>query len=146
MAVTRAGYLAFIRQTMGINTTVLPDNSPDIDTSLALAQEIVNPVIDCVSPRIFDWATYNLAGDYLINIAQDQSGQTFFADLRKEWNINGFVGGVVQNTYDETTGESMAMPEFIKDLTFSDLQNLKTPYGRQYLAIAQKWGTNWGLS
>lgn len=144
--VTRDGFLAFIRDIMGIDSIVLPDNSPYIDLSLDLAKEIVNPVINEVSTLIFDQATYNLAGDTLINIAQDQTGQTYFADVRKTWNINGFVAGVVQSAGDESTNESLSVPDFVKGLTLSDLQNLKTPYGRQYLAYAMRWGTNWGLS
>jgi hypothetical protein len=32
-------------------------------------------------------------------------------------------------------------------LTLAQLQNLKTPYGREYLALAQSYGPNvWGLS
>lgn len=146
MAVSLGGYILFIRDQMGINDTVLPTDSPSIETSLAIAKEIVNEVINAVSPLIFELATYNLAGDTLINIAQDQSGQTFFADLRERWNINGFVGGVVQETHDETTGQTMLLPDFMKNLTMADLQTLKTPYGRQYMAFAQRWGTNWGLS
>ena len=34
----------------------------------------------------------------------------------------------------------------MKDFTLANLQNLKTPYGRQYLAWAQAYGPLWGLS
>lgn len=146
MSVTRDGYLDFIRNIMGISTTYLPDDSDYIDLSLAIAQEIVNEWINTVSSLIFDQATYNLAGDTLINIAQDQPGETFFYDLREKWGINSFVPGVIESSHDETTGQSMLVPEFMKELTLGQLQNLKTPYGRQYLAYAQTIGTNWGLS
>ena len=63
---------------------------------------------------------------------------TYFADLRKLFKINSFVAGVIESSHDATTGQSFAVSDAMKDLTFSDLQLLKTPWGRAYLAIAQK--------
>jgi hypothetical protein len=40
----------------------------------------------------------------------------------------------------------MATPDFVKTLTLANLQQLKTPWGRQYLAYAQSAGPLWGLS
>jgi hypothetical protein len=37
-------------------------------------------------------------------------------------------------------------PEAMKTFTLANLQNLKTPWGREYLAIAQRAGTTWGLT
>lgn len=72
---------------------------------------------------------------------------TFFADLRAKWNVNAISTGVVSETHDESTGSSFVVPEQFKDLTLTDLQNLKTPYGRAYMAFAQKYGqTLWGLT
>lgn len=143
---TLAGFILFIRGVMGITTAQLPDNSTYITDAYTLAQEIVSPDIGLVSPVSFKLATYNLGGDYLINYTPDQSGQTVFADARKKYNTYGFVGGVIQSTGDEGTSESMAMADFIKNLSMSDLQNLKTPYGRTYMAIAMRFGSLWGIS
>lgn len=145
MAVSLGGYLAFIRDVMGIDEAYLPDDSPFIPLTLDYAQAIVNEVLS-IAPLIFELATYNLAGDYLINITPDQTGETFFSDTRKKWNINSFVAGPVASSHDETTGQTLLTPEFLKTLSMADLQTLKTPYGRQYMAFAQRWGTNWGVS
>jgi len=139
-------FKAFIRNIMQINTTVLPDNSPYIEMSLEVAVEIVNPAIAQASTVLFDQALNNLSGDYLLNWAQDQTGQTFFADVRRSLNIGGFVGGVISASADVSTSETMVTPEFMKGLTMANLQNLKTPYGRQYMAIAQAYGPVWGLT
>ena len=90
------------------------------------------------------------------NYAQDLPGAAtvqgsdpplpFFAYARKTWNIFGFVSGVVQSTGDESTNVSLVVQEAAKDFTLSDLQNLKTPYGRRYLSMAQQYGTIWGIS
>ncbi len=143
----RIDYLLFIRNTMGISTTVLPDNSTDIDTSLSVALEICdNYYLPTVSSIIYNLAVYNLAGSNLIEFATDQPGQTYFADLRKTWDITGFVGGIISASNDESTGQTLLTPEFLKTLQISDLQYLKNPYGRQYLAYAQRIAYNWGIS
>lgn len=155
---TLAGFLVFIRSVMGINTTVLPDNSAAITYAYNVALMTVNPQLGlglCPTPpglwNIYAIAVYNLAGDLLINYAPDQEGQTYFATLRGPppagYGIYNFVAGVIESAHDETTGDSVAVPDSLKALTLSDLQRLKTPWGRRYLEIAQDFGPNlWGLS
>lgn len=148
---TVAGFLTFIRNTMGISTTVLPDGSDVIATAFQVAVEIVSVLLNVASPIMYTLAVYNLAGDNLINYAQDLPGAAvvpgsgdpglpFFAWTRKQWDVNGFVSGVISGAHDETTGSTLVVQDAAKNFTLSDLQNLKTPYGRQYLAIAQRYG------
>jgi hypothetical protein len=85
-----------------------------------------------------------LATDNLINFAQDQAGQCYFVDLRASFKINSFVPGVITESHDESTGQSLLNPEFMKNMTMSNLQMLKTPYGRNYMGLAQSYGTLWG--
>ena len=142
-----ASYVWFIRNVMGIDTIVLPDDSPIIAYTLEIAVTTVNQVLACVVPPLYEQALNNLAGDFLINWAQDQTGQTFFADLRKAYSINNFAAGVVQSTSDEGTSVGLLVPEWAKNLTIANLGNLKTPFGRTYLGIAQAYGsTIWGLT
>jgi hypothetical protein len=100
----------------------------------------VNTFISSVSPILYVQAVYNLATDILFNIAQDTAQSTYFTDARTKWNIYGFVAGVVNTASDNGTGDSLVVPDSLSQLTLADLQNLKTPWGRAYLAIAQKWG------
>ena len=58
----------------------------------------------------------------------------------------GIRAGVISASNDESTGESVLNPEFMKTLTLGNLQNLKTPWGRQYLAFAMDFGETWGIS
>lgn len=168
---TLAGFTTFVRDVMGISTAVLPDNSPVISMALAVAMAIANPALQVVSlpttdsagvaissgTSIYTLAVYNLAGDNLINYAQDAAGAPpvdgsvpptpYFAYVRKQWNINGFVSGVVQSSNDETTGVSLVVQEAAKNFTLANLQQLKTPYGRQYLAFSQSYGpSTWGIT
>lgn len=157
MAVNLADYQSFITNQMQIPVAALPLTAPVILMSLAIAEEIVNPALQSVGaacgstlgytgPSIYELAVYNLAADNLINFAPDQPGQTFFADLRTAWKITSFVPGVIQASADVSTSESLLVPDFMKNLTMADLQYMKTPYGRQYLAFAQRYGTMWGVS
>lgn len=142
------GFTQFLRCVVGIPITALPDCSLAITRAFDNAIQIVNLQIAAASCLLYDEAVYNLATDYLITWAPDQQGQTFFAKLRGKdgYNITAFTAGVIQATADEGTSESMLVPDFFKQLTLADLQNLKTPYGRAYLAIAQRAGSLWGLS
>lgn len=132
---------------MGVPTSALPDNSLVLVYAYDVAIAIVNDSLECVPP-IYKLAVYNLGGDNLVNWAPDQPGSTYWADLRgKEgYNIGAFAPGVVQATSDESTSTSLLNPEFMKTFTLANLQNLKTPWGRQYLAFAQSYGTLWGLT
>lgn len=146
MGPTLAGFSSFIYTVMGVPVAALPTNSPYITDAYNYAIEVVLDVIAQVSTITYTAAVYNLAADYLINWATDVSGSTYFATQRKTFNINNFVPGVIQSSADVSTSESLLVPDAMKGLTMGDLQRLKTPYGRQYLAIAQKFGANWGLS
>jgi hypothetical protein len=159
---TLAGFLNFIRTGMGIDSTVLPDNSVWITYAFNVAMAIVNQALGAVGvdpvsgTTIYTLAVYNLAASNLLNFAQDLPGaanvqgsdppQPFFAYTRSKWNMTSFVSGVVQSTSDEGTSMSVVVPKALEDLTIANLQQLKDPYGRQYLAFAQDYGTLWGLS
>jgi hypothetical protein len=136
----------FIYTEMGVPVAALPTDSVDIGIAFEVAKCTVDPFIRRVSPVYYNLAFYNFGGDWLINNVQDQECQTFFADLRKKWNINGFVAGVVSGTADLTTSTSLQVPDNLKDLSLFDLQMLKTPYGRYYMSIAQKFGDLWGIT
>lgn len=131
---------------MGINTTVLPDNSPYIGWAFDVAIEVVNLNFQCIQGPIYLLMVYNLAGHNLITFAQDQPGQTFFKDTRKDFGIFAFTAGVVQSSSDEGTSTSLMVPDQFKNLTVNQLGLLKTPWGQVYMGYAQAYGTNWGIS
>jgi hypothetical protein len=151
---TLAGFITFIRNVMGLSAQRLPDDAPVIEMAYCVALNIVNRQMSCVDPQIYTLAVYNLGGDNLINYAQDpddapiyKNDMTFFAYIRKTYDTAGFVPGVVQSTADESTSSSFVVQKFAEQFTIGNLQNLKTPYGRQYLAFAQAYGPSiWGLT
>jgi len=130
---------------MGINTTILPDSSPTIEFSYNFAINICTDLLSII-PQIpgqflYITAVYNLAGDTLLTYGIDQTGQTFFKQAQQKYQLNTFVSGVVTFAGDEGTQTSLTVPEAMKHLTIGNLQNLKTPYGRTYLQIAQDFGS-----
>jgi len=127
-----------------VNTTA---NEQVIATTLTLATDSVNDYISMASPDWYVLAVYNFAADRLVNYAPDQTGQTYFTNLRSTLNLNTLSVGVVASTSDNGTSVTMLNPDQLKGLMLSDLQALKTPWGRQYVQIAQKFGTTlWGLT
>ncbi len=136
---------------MGISTYYLPSTSPYIGYAFnqAMALVIQTPCggID------YTLAVYNCGGHLLLKIAPDQlpsapgqPGYTFFADKRKEYGLNGLIAGLVQSSSDESTSQSTAVPDALKQLTLGDLDFMRTPWGRNYLAHAQDYGGLFGLS
>jgi hypothetical protein len=146
-------FIWFIQNEMGVPAEALPvdpSTDPDILVAFEVALATVNPLLCTFSHIYYNLAVYNFGGDYLINWALDSNAQddcsTYWEDLRDQWGITSFKAGVVQSTADVSTSTTLAISDVNKQLTLSDMQNLKTPYGRAYLAIAQKFGDIWGLS
>jgi hypothetical protein len=133
-----------------VPTAALPTDSPFLSYAYDVAHDVVNPFINRISPIQYTLAVYNLGGDRLVNFCPDQAGQTYFEGLRSPppagFGLFNFVPGVVQSAADVSTSDGLLVPEFMKGLTLQNLALLKTPWGRQYLAIAQDTGTIWGLT
>jgi hypothetical protein len=132
---------------------VLPDASTDIDDALAIAQEVVTDLLQQASSLLYEKAVYNLGVHNLIENAQDvtptviyKNNLPYFAYWRDTWKINTFTPGILTSTSDEGTSSSYLNPEFISKLQMSDLQYLKTPFGRAYIGYAMRAGNNWGIS
>ena len=142
----QADYLLFLRGTVGIKPALLPDNADVITISFQVAMATVNDQLGCASPLMYTYAVYNLAADRLINYAPDLPNQSYFKDLRKDMRIDQPSVGVVSASADESTSTTLLNPEQMKYFTLRDLQMLKTPYGREYLGLAQSIGTVWGLT
>lgn len=140
------GFLVFIRETMVISTTYLPDDAPVIAEAYDMAIAVTNLFLAQAPGPIYRQAVYNFGGDYIINWAPDQTGETYFDNLRTTWNIYDFISGVIEASSDESSSQTLVVPKAAETFTLSDLQNLKTPYGRQYLALAQRFGTLWGMN
>ena len=148
---TLAGFTAWIYSDMGISTTSLPTTSPAIGYAYNVALAIVGQLWSCINPLIYTLMVYNLGGDNLINFAPDSLLGTppdkFFSTYRAANNITDFCAGVVNSAGDQGTSGSLTVGKGLQNLTLSNLQNLKTPWGRTYLAFAQRSGMNpWGVS
>lgn len=149
-------YTAFLRS-IGISADFLPGDSMWIGTTLGVALNFVSQELNilggCQSSEggaapvsIYVLAVYNFAADRLINYAPDVNNQTFFREARESYGIMKPSVGVVAGASDQGTSGSLLNPEFTQHLTLMDLQQMKTPWGRQYMEFAQMMGTLWGMS
>ena len=145
-------YLTFIRQGLGIGPAYLPDDSFWIQGTFSMAMSLVNDVLRKVptangGPSVYVLAVYNFAADRLLNFALDQPGQSYFKDMRAALGLNTFNAGLVNASSDQGTSQSLEIIEAAKRMTITDLQMMKTPYGRAYLDLAQSYGAAiWGLT
>lgn len=159
MEPTVGGFIEFVINIMQPPAPFDPNTSPFIPWSFNAAINFINSGLLCIpAKQVGFWtigtiATYNLAADTLINIAQDgpsdpiyKDGLKYWAYLRKQYNLLSFIPGIVQTSSDENTSVGYMIPDGFAGYTIANLQQLKTPYGRAYLGYAQSWGTLWGLS
>jgi hypothetical protein len=158
-APTEDGFNDWVFSVMRVPDEVLPVVSNQLDPSyniyinyaFEISLETVNLYLDMASPIIYTQAVYNLGGDILVNMAQDDSNlpppfNTYWADLRNSFGLNNFMPGIINAANDIDTSAASMIPLGLQNLTLADLQNLKTPWGRQYLMFAQSVGSMWGLT
>jgi hypothetical protein len=157
---TEDGFNTWVFSFMGVPEGVLPgyDNSVDpivyntyINYAFEISNETVNLYLNCASPILYTQAVYNLGGDVLVNMAQDDPNlppplNTYWTDLRQSLGLNNLFPGIINAANDIDTSAASLIPLGLQNLTLADLQNLKTPWGRQYLMIAQSAGSMWGLT
>lgn len=148
---TLAGFQAFVTDIMAVPTAALSLTAPAVGFSFNVSMLTVNTDLNFVG--LYAPAVYNLAGSLLLNFAPDGTGtdpkSTYFEEARSSegYDLIGFSSGVVAASGDQGTSVSLVVPEAYQGLTTDDLQRLKDPYGRQYVAWAQMAGpTIVGLS
>lgn len=128
----RAGFVTFIRNNMGLNSTVLPDNSTSIDTAYNTAVLLCDGYdLVCATAGILDLLTYQLGGHYLIMYGQ---GSTF-TGLRKTFGLD--MVGILNSASDTGTAGGFVIPDWVTQGGVIESELSKTPYGRQYLMLAK---------
>lgn len=152
MAITRAGFVTFIRrqrvytkvtdnsgiQSLGflkLTTTDLADNDTDIDTALAWAQSIVAPIIETFNAIDYAMAVYDAGMHWLIMYGN----ATVFDGVRTSlsaWNLHT---GFIQSTSDEGTSVSNQLPSYLQNLGAGDMQFMQTQSGRDYMGILARY-------
>ena len=129
-------------QNQGVSVAVLPVNSEYLTWALTYAENVALLPPALMPSIVYVIAVYQLGMHHLLKIAQDQPGQTFFTTQRTTYKLLTFTPGVVGAASDEGTAETLLVPDFMKGLTLSALDLLKTPWGRDYLDYAQQYGPN----
>jgi len=147
------GFKWFVSHIMAVPGSSMPDDSwllAAYDQSLNLTYlPLAGIPSQSDGPSIYAFAVYNLGCAILCDYAQDDPNDpnnTFWTSLRNTFGLNSMSLGLITSAADQGTSESTYIPEQIKGLTLMGLQLLKTPWGRQYLAITGQWGTIWGLT
>jgi hypothetical protein len=101
---TLAGFQSWIVLYMQIGTGYLPTSSVYITNAYTAAINIVNDSIALVSPQSYSDAVYNLAGDLLINYAQDVS----VTNSTITWS-NGVATVTTSAAHGFSTGDTIAI-------------------------------------
>ncbi len=85
-------------------------------------------------------AVYNLGVNQFIRLAQDGGQGTFYATQRASYGVLQFKPGVVMASGDQGTSQTLVVPDWYKGIPMVAQEQLKTPWGREYIAYAQMYG------
>jgi len=144
---TRAGFIQYIRDNVGIPAEALPDNSPTITYALCAARDFVDNGMGLkTKPLIYTRTLYNMATSMLLNYGEDQPGSKFFANMRKTLGLNNLHAGIMTSAADQGTSGSIVVSKAMQNLSLADLQLLQDPYGRQVAAVLMEMGPLWGYT
>jgi hypothetical protein len=139
----QSGYVGVPAADMPTSSSV-PSLSGVLNRAMVVAMDLSVPFGPLIAGELSEYvrAVYNLGTHYAICFLEDQSGQTFFSNARAAFKINTPPAGVTLASGDETTSQTLVVPEFYSKLTLSSQGWLKTPWGREYFAFAQMYGPN----
>jgi hypothetical protein len=137
-----ADFLLFCENFVGINPLILPSNSPFYGFAL---NQALGLVIRGRGGIDYTLAVYNGGAHILIRIAPDQPGRSkevgSLHNMRVKYNLDKPVAaGVVAASSDQGTSMTLAVSDSLKQLTLTDLNFMKTPYGQEMLARNQDFG------
>ena len=124
----------------------MDDSDPGFQTALDYTKLWIPSYLNQISPQLYTLCTYNWAASYLIQYQQDPTGQVYFTNARQSFGVNNFVPGVIQSVSNEATSQSMAIGKGLQNMSLTDMQRVKDPYGRAALAILMDLGSVWGLN
>ncbi|WP_233633076.1 hypothetical protein [Burkholderia seminalis] len=143
--VSQDGYLQFLRGIVGVPVAALPDDSPSIALSFQIGLALTPGGFQCASGLVYEQMVYSAATSFLITNTPDQTGQTWFSDLRSEYGLLEGFNGIIQSAADQGTSAAAVVPEWVKRATLQELQWMKDPWGRQFLGFLQMMGSMWSL-
>jgi hypothetical protein len=139
-------FSSWVYGSMGVPTAALPTGSVWLEYAFNQAIALV-AFYPTVTPIEYVLAVYNCGGHILLKITPDQPGQSFFAQARSSMKLAEPEIGIIQSSGDESTSNSFAIGEGMRNMTLGDLNFYRTPYGREFLAYSQDAGPSiWGLT
>ncbi len=144
---TLAGFVTFCRTIAQIPVDAMPDGDSGFADAFLYAQRWTPCQLKAVDCYLYTSCVYNLGVSLILDYQPDQSGHTYFADLRKALKIGNFVAGVVSSTADQATSAALTIGAQLSNLSLADMQLMADPFGRRAIAIMGELGPGmWGLS
>ena len=102
--------------------------------------------VSTITPIMYVLAVYNGAGHILLTIAPDQAGLTYFQTARTDMKLLQPQIGIITSSADEGTSNSFAVGDGMRNMTMTDLDFYRSPYGRSWLQYTQDFGAIFGLT
>ncbi|WP_336240446.1 hypothetical protein [Citrobacter werkmanii] len=144
---TLSGFIAFVRNVMGVPDTIIADDDPMLEYSYHAGLEWVNTGMGLNRlPTIYTATVYNAGASVLINHAVDTPPSTYWADVRKSMGIGAPIVGVMSSASDQGTSGSTVLGDAMSNLSLVDLMAMRDPYGQQVIAVLMEQGPVWGYT
>lgn len=126
-------------QNQGIVATYTPSDSEYFQWAFnwSMADAMTCPNMPAIR---YVLAVYDLGADRFITIAQDDNLGTFYQTQRTQFGVLEFRPGVVMASGDNSTSQTLVVPDWYRELPLAAQEQIKTPWGRRYLAYAQMYG------
>lgn len=142
-----ADFLVFLSTSVQIPPAALPSGSEWPGYAFNQIMEWIIPPSS--GNVLYSLAAYNGATHILFKITPDQTGQTYFATARSKDGYSLIVPstGLVNSASDQGSAQTLATPDWAKNMTADALDFYKTPWGREFIAWQQTYGsTIWTLT
>lgn len=137
-APTLTGFIAYCQE-QGIVAPYTEDTADAFSWAFdwAMAETLICPQMP---GNLYTLAVYNNGADRFIRLAQDNGQGTFYKAQRDSFGVFQFKPGVVMASGDEGTSNTLVVPDWYRAIPMGVQEQLKTPWGRMYIAYAQMYG------
>lgn len=135
--------------TLAAGTVAPPvaDTSGSVWASYAFNQAMaLTNSVPTITPLMYVLAVYNGAGHILLTIAPDQPGLVYFQTARTDFKLLQPQIGIITSSSDEGTSNSFAVGDGMRNMSMTDLDFYRSPYGRAWLQYTQDFGGVFGLT
>ncbi len=121
--------------------------------TIAVGMQILNiatpvPTITAFGTGTGGTGTYTISQDLTVSSTSMTLQGTYFQTQRGKdgFDLVGVPNAFLSASSDESTSQTMAVSDALQTLSLTDLDFMRTPWGREWIEYGQDYGPVWGLT